>query len=387
MDASKRAFLRAAGLLVAGEVLTRTGFARAGRSSNVPKNKVILVIVGGVRRQETFSPQGFDNIPHLARELGPQSLFYADVRNEGVTAHFNAISSILTGTWQRVGDWGENSPTAPTIFEYFRKQLQLPASEAWIVASNKALTDLIGCSSAHGYGVPFGANVVLPKQLMINAVMKGIWDRKSKTFGDREKVQAQMEAMLQGVNYEGLGWNVFDAADRLDPHVRASIRKAVADLIHGNEPMTGDVLTFFVAREIMRKFAPSLLVVDFSDVEAAHFGSYSMHVAGIRNVDLLCSKLWQGVKANPDYAGKTTVGILPEFGRDADGSTTNGFFNHRAYDASCRSTWLLVLGPYVQRPRIIGRPVQHIDVCPTVSELLGCSAPEAAGVRLREIGG
>jgi hypothetical protein len=33
-----------------------------------------------------------------------RALLFADVRDEGVTAHFNAISSIFTGTWQRVDD-------------------------------------------------------------------------------------------------------------------------------------------------------------------------------------------------------------------------------------------------------------------------------------------
>ena len=348
---------------------------------------MILAVVGGVRRQETFSLQGFDNIPHLARDLGPQSLFYEDVRNEGVTAHFNAISSILTGTWQRVGDWGENSPSAPTLFEYFRKQLKLDAGETWIVASNKALTDLIGSSSSRGYGPIYGANVVLPKQLMINAVVNAIWDRTNRQFGDRNKVMAEFEAMLQGVNYEGLGWNVFDAADRLDPHVRTTIRKAVSDLVFRSEKTTGDFLTFFMAREIMRKYAPSLMMVNFSDVEAAHFGSYSMHLAGIRNVDQICSELWQEVQTNSEYAGKTTLIILPEFGRDADGSSTNGFFNHRAYDASCRSTWMMVLGVYAGNPRIITRPVRQIDVCPTIAGLLGFKTPGVEGLRLQELGG
>jgi hypothetical protein len=385
LDASKRAFLRASGLLVAEGFLARTGFARKDRNGKAPKNKVILAVVGGVRRQETFSLDGFRNIPHLALELGPQSLFYDEVRNEGVTAHFNAISSILTGTWQRVGDWGENSPTAPTIFEYFRKQLRLDAGEAWIVASNKALTDMIGASSSRGYGPGYGANVVLPKQLMINAVVSAINEKKNTEFGDRQKVMDEFEAMLQGVNYEGLGWNVFDAAKSLDPHVRATIRKAVADLVFRSQKITGDFLTFFMAREIMRKFAPSLMMVNFSDVEAAHFGSYSMHLAGIRNVDQICSELWQEVKTNPEYAGKTTLIILPEFGRDPDGSSTNGFFNHRAYDASCRSTWLMILGAYTGRPRVIKRPVRQIDVCPTVAGLLGFKTPDNQGVRLREL--
>ena len=43
-----------------------------------------------------------------------------------MTAHFNAISSILTGNWQRVDDWGKLAPTTPTLFEQFRKRLGVP---------------------------------------------------------------------------------------------------------------------------------------------------------------------------------------------------------------------------------------------------------------------
>ena len=336
MRVSKRAFLRGAGVLVAGEVLARNVSAWRSTSGGRPDRKVIVAIIGGVRRKETFSAGGLQNIPHLARDLFPQSLFYSDVRNEGTTAHFNAISSILTGTWQRVGDWGELSPSAPTLFEYFRKQLGVPAKAAWIVASNKALTNLIGAGSSRDYGPAYGANVVFPKQLMVSAVEEAIRQGKSNDFVDREKALTDLEAMLEGNNYEGLGWTVFDAAAQLDPEVRETIRKGIADLTHENGPMSGDQLTFFVSREIMRKYAPPLLTIVFSDVEAAHFGSYSLHLAGIRNTDLLCYDLWQEVKSNPEYSGKTTVAILPEFGRDPDGSTTNGFLNHRSFDPSCR---------------------------------------------------
>ncbi len=385
MDVSKRTFLRAAGLLVAEEILARNGFARDSRRADGPGHKVILVVFGGVRRQETFSPEGQVNIPHLAQELLPRSVFYTDVRNEGVTAHFNAISSILTGTWQRVGDWGEISPTVPTLFEYFRKQLRAPASDTWIVASNKALTNLIGASASLSYGPGFGANVVFPKQLMIEAVEDAIRQGNSHAFGDREKAETEFEAMLEGSNYEGLGWSVFEAADRLDPRVRTTIRQAIEDLVHGNGSLTGDQLTFFVGREIMRKFTPTLTVMVFSDVEVAHFGSYSLHVGGIRNTDRICHELWQEVETNADFAGKTTVVILPEFGRDPDGSTTNGFLNHRSPDASCRSTWMLVLGEAVGRPQTIERPVRHIDLCPTLADLLGCQTPEAKGIGLGEL--
>jgi hypothetical protein len=384
MDVSKRLFLRIAGLSVAGSLLPRIRSA-TGQERTRGSQKIILTIFGGVRKQETFSPEGIENIPHLARDLGPESLFFLNTRNEGVTAHFNAVSSILSGNWQRVDDWGKRAPSTPTLFEYFRKDLGIPQSDVWVVASNKALTSLIGASSANDYGPGYGANVVFPKQLMIAAVEKALWEGRSGNMADRRKVQAELEAMLQERDYEGLGGTVFDESDRLEPRAKQAVQDALASFTQGSGPTSGDELTFFISREIMRKFAPQLLVVILSDVESAHFGSYSLHVAGIRTGDRLVYQLWQEVNANPQYRGKTTMVVVPEFGRDPDGSSTNGFLNHRSGEESCRNTWMMCLGAAVDRPRIIERPVRHIDLCPTLAYLLGCRSPEATGIRLTEL--
>src|SRR5208337_3943857 len=129
----------AAGLLVAGLVLPQARADQSVREASASEHKVLLVVIGGVRRAETFSREGLENIPHLTQDLLPRSLFYAHARNEGVTAHFNAISSILTGNWQRVDDWGKLAPTTPTLFEQYRKANHADRSDTWVVASNKAL--------------------------------------------------------------------------------------------------------------------------------------------------------------------------------------------------------------------------------------------------------
>jgi len=384
MDESKRAFLRAAGVLLAGGILQKRLAGKWGAGEKGSAHKIVLVIFGGVRHAETFSPQGLVNVPHLSQDLMPKALFYPQVRNEGVTAHFNATSSIFTGNWQRVDDWGKLPPTTPTFFEYFRKQLGVPQSEVWIVASNKALTNMIASSALSSYGPRFGANVVFLKQLLITAVETALREGRNRSFADPSKVQAELEATLQGSNYEGLGWTVFDGVQTLDPSVRPAIRAAVANFVQSGVPTTGDELTFFISREILRKFAPTLLVVIFSDVEAAHFGSYSMHLAGIHMADRLCYELWQEIEANAEYRGCTTLVILPEFGRDPDGSNTNGFFNHRANHTSTRTTWMMCLGAAVERPQTVERPIHHIDLCPTLASLVGCQMPEALGSRLPE---
>ena len=387
VDLSKRTFLRAAAMLAAGCMLPRAHAEDSARPQSGSGHKIVVVIVGGVRRDETFSPEGLVNIPHLSADLLPQSLFYLHARNEGVTAHFNAISSILTGNWQRVDDWGKLAPTTPTLFEQFRKGLHVDRSDTWVVASNKALTSLIGASSDSNYGPAYGANVVFPKQLMLTAVADALRGGRTANMADRSKVEAELESAMAGTNYEGLGWNVFDASDRLDPRVRGSIENAIASFVRGGGPTSGDELTFFMSREVMRKFAPQLLVVAFSDVEAAHFGSYALHLSGIRTADRLAWQLWQEVETNPDYRGKTTMVILPEFGRDPDGSNTNGFFNHRANVDSTRDTWMMALGAAIGKPQMVERTIHHVDLCPTLASLLGCPRMDAQGVTIPEIRG
>ncbi len=379
-DGSRRTFLCAAGMLIAGAILPQAGAAEKTNSGH----KVVLVVIGGVRRAETFSRDGLENIPHLVSDLLPQSLFYCHACNEGVTAHFNAISSILTGNWQRVDDWGKLAPITPTLFEQFRKERKAERSDTWMVASNKALTSLIGASSASGYGPTFGANVVFPKQLMLTAVADAVRNGRTARMADRANVEAELEKVVAGSNYEGLGWNVFDASDRLDPRAQSSIETAIAMFVSSGGPTSGDELTFFMTREVMRKFAPRVLVVALSDVEAAHFGSYAMHLAGIKTADRLAWQLWQEIEQNPDYKGQTTMLILPEFGRDPDGSSTNGFFNHRANEDSTRNTWMMALGSAVDKPQIVERPIRHVDVCPTLAELLGCRPVDSQGLRLNE---
>ncbi len=385
MDLSKRVFLRAIAATVAERLASTNLHASAGARSTRPDRRLVVVITGGMRLQETFSERGKLNIPHLYGELLPTALFYSDVRNEGVTSHFNSISSILTGNWQRVDDWGNQPPSSPTLFEYARRQSKLPGDEVWMVASNKALTYRMGASNAPGYGPAHGANVVFPKALLLAAVEDAIRKGHQSSMADRDKLQGEIESMMQASDYEGLGLDVFGSARRLEPALESSVQTAIQRFVHANAAATGDQLTYFVAVEIMRRYAPSVLVVNFSDVEVAHFGSYAMHLAGIRNTDRLIHELWQELNVNPEYRQKTLMVVVPEFGRDPDGSNTNGFFNHRSNSESCRRIWMMCLGPHLNRATIVDRPARLVDVCPSVARWLGCQANDAKGAALEEI--
>jgi hypothetical protein len=383
MDASRRNLLKAAAILLVDQWASWRGRAFADEFSSASgkdERKIIVVACGGIRRAETFSDTGLENIPHLYRELLPRSVFYPFIRNAGATSHYNTISSIITGDWQRLDDWGKTPPAAPTLFEYLRKRMGLSQENAWLISSNKALTNRIGASSMRDFGPRYGANVVFPKQLLINAVIRAASQGHPEHSADRASMQPELEAMLQNAdNYEGLGWSVSGEESSLDFRMQSSMEQAIENLVRANVPVTGDEFTFLVSGEVMRRFAPSLLVITFSDVEVAHFGSYSMHLAGIRTMDRLVYELWNQVQANPSYSGRTTLFVLPEFGRDFDGSNTNGFFNHRALDDSTSLTWMMCLGEAVRSPDVIKNPVQHIDLCPTIASLFGLKDLELPG--------
>lgn len=368
---SKRQFLQAAGLTLANRVITEAAEPRA------QDRKVIIVTFGGgVRYAETFSPEGIRNIPALAR-LQKNGRFFRDCRNSGVLSHFNSTASILTGNWQRVDDFGFEPPASETIFEAFRRQRKAGPMDAWAICTNKSFATMGGRNPATR------ANVLLPKQLLLDAVKDIVAKPNGMGVADRENVQRRLEAILQE-GYEGVGWTVFKSGQRLDTHVRETLTRALVEYINGPEaPTSGDELSFFITREIMREFAPRLILVNFWDMDVAHWGSYSLYLQAITRTDRLTGMLWDEVQSNAAYKDRTTVLILPELGRDGDINAANGFLNHRSGDASCRNMWLLALGAGVEKGET-ERPVAHIDVAATAAGMLGFTL-EAASRPLVEI--
>jgi hypothetical protein len=366
----KRDFFKLAGLSIAQRILPPSllHLWHQAAEAQARGRKVILVTFGGgVRTSETFAPEGLRNIPRLAA-LRPEGYFYQTCRNEGVLSHFNSTASIVTGNWQRVDDFGFEAPASATLFEQYRKAKKAGPLDAWVIATNKSFASM-GSSSQQGFGTAHGANVVLPKQLLLDAV-KDIAGKPSKgDLSDRDAVHRRLETIMQE-GYEGVGWTIFKGGRQMDKNVQATLTRALGEFINGPEaPSSGDELTYFITREVMREFAPRLLLVNFWDMDVAHWGSYSLYLQAVTRTDRLTGMLWDEVQSNPKYKDQTTVLILPELGRDGDVNTANGFLNHRSGDPSCRNTWLLALGAGVTKG-MTDKPIRHVDVAATAAALL-----------------
>jgi hypothetical protein len=367
---TRRDFLRSAAGLTVGSTLLRSSWARSAASSS--KKKIVVVTFGGgARDQETFAPEGQDNIPHMIRELIPQSTFFTQVVNRGILGHYVATASLATGVYETINNFASLPPQSPTVFEYFRKDLKRPSSDAWVVAPSNGF-NRIGESSHRSYGPGLGARVILPKHLLMAA-----------TSGNGNDYQHLLRDNYETPYYAPeLEGNEFQLQQ-----LEMLLKVSVDDFrTHAQTLSSPDELSLYIARRLMREVAPSLLWITMHDIDVAHAGAYSLYIEGIRRTDRLCSDLWKAIQSEPEYAGKTTLFILPDFGRDSDNDAGgNGFQHHRTGDALSRTTWMLVAGPGIREGVVFDRAMESTDLVPTLGAMLGFSPALAQGKPVGEL--
>jgi hypothetical protein len=370
LSRTRRDFLRTAAGVTLGSALMRPAWDRTVTSPS--KRKVVVVTFGGgARDQETFAPEGQENIPHLMRELIPRASFFTQVVNRGILGHYVATASLATGVYETFNNFAAVPPQSPTVFEYFRKDLKRPSSDAWVVAPSNGF-NRIGESSHRSYGAGFGAQVILPKHLLTAA-----------TSGRANDFQHLLRD-----NYETPFYSPELAGSEFQLQQLEMLLKLSVDDFksHAQTLSSPDELSVYIARQLMRQVAPSLLWITMHDIDIAHAGAYSLYVDGIRRTDRLCSDLWKTIQSEPEYAGKTTLFILPDFGRDSDEDAAgNGFQHHRTGDALSRTTWMLAAGPGIREGVVFDRAIDSTDLVPTLGSMLGFSASLSQGKPIGEL--
>jgi hypothetical protein len=345
------------------------------RGMAVPKNRKAVVVTfgGGARDDETFMPDGQENIPHLLNELMPQATFLTNVVNQGILGHYVATASIVTGVYETFNNFAAVSPNNPTVFEYFRKDLKRPATDAWVVAPSNGFAR-IGESANKLYGPGLGAGVILPKRLLAAAL-------SSATDG------ARYQHLLRD-NYETPLYAPSLAGHQIELDQVAGLLKLSVDdfAAHARNLVSPDELSVYIAKQLMRQLSPSLLWITLHDIDIAHSGTFSLYLDGIKRSDRLCAELWQTIQKDPEYANRTTMFILPDFGRDSDiDSGGNGFQHHRTGDAISRTTWMMVLGPDVKQNVVVDRRVESTDLIPTLGAYFGFDARLSTGKPIPEV--
>lgn len=234
----------------------------------------------------------------------------------------------------------------------------------------------IGSSSNSAFGPDYGAGVILPKK-MLQAAM-----------GQRTGTQMP-GAMLQD-NFENPLYRPTLSNQDMEVHLEtleSILRISEEDFVrHAQALDSADELSVSIAKRLMENLSPSLLAMTLHDMDIAHAGTYSLYVDAIQRADRLCGELWTTIQSLPEYKDRTTLLILPDFGRDADDDPAgNGFQHHRTGGALARTTWLLALGPEIRHNVTVDRRIESIDLVPTVGCLQGFATPGALGKCVQEI--
>ncbi len=97
---------------------------------------VVLVVIDGVRYSEGLGHPEWKFVPRMAN-LATQGAIVDNFRNDGFTYTKRAIPAIWCGAWTEINTFSDpdcggstnNYAELPTIFEYYRKQLNKPATD------------------------------------------------------------------------------------------------------------------------------------------------------------------------------------------------------------------------------------------------------------------
>ena len=321
------------GAAAAGTLLSMA--PRQGFAAPRGRKAVVVTFGGGARDEETFMPDGQENIPHLLNGLMPRATFFSQMVNRGILGHYVATASLATGAYETFNNFAAVPPTGLRFSK-------LPQ----------------GFEAARGRRLGSGAEQRFQpdrreRQPFLRARL-GRWrDFAEAAAGGGPLVERRpgLRAFAAGQHETPL-YAPELGGNQVELHQMAEVmRLSVADFAaHARVLASPDELSVYIARHLMRQLAPSLLWITLHDIDIAHSGTYSLYLEAIRRTDRLCGEIWNNIQSEPEYANKTNLFILPDFGRDSDDDAGgNGFQHHRTGDPLSRTTWMMAMGPGVRR--------------------------------------
>ena len=391
----KKAGIAAAGAFAAPYILPSGKLYASTGGGGLADHVVLVMFAGGVRQQESVlknylaqsqgvsvegnimlnmmtGPQpdtkrvyGTDsgglvgNVPIpqiLSSTLQEQGMLFREVGAQQV-GHFNGMNALVTGTYN-YSQGLKQKPLSPTIFEYARKHLGLPATKVWFIGNSIGNSvPLLNYSDDPNYGAAFGANFLAPDVTFGGSGIEHL--SNAKVYHPEEeldhvyKMKAFLDqvAMTEGQGVPGIV-NTPEEKNELKDFMRDMFQKKAAGTIPFPpvNDSNNDLRTIGYACEVLKRFKPAVSVLNLSNVDTCH-GNYSGYLKNLHRADHGVGHLWNYIQTQiPEMTDNTVMIVMPECGRNLNSNPILddndwGAFDHS--DNNARRIFCNIVGPGV----------------------------------------
>ena len=383
MTIDRRSVAKGLGALGLGAALGGPALAAPYRGPKV----IVIRFGGGVRRRETIEA-ATTHAPHLVHDLIPQGALIPDLRIaalDGVdTSHAEGTLNLLTGrylAYRRVEGAGLGDrlqPTAPTLFEYFRKRFDAPAHHALLINGEDRLQEEFFSFGAHRhFGVAFRSET-------LSAYRFRRWslEKQLAVFDGPENEYLDMKRGLEDLQAR-------DPRGAQAPEPSAAMNRfwerwAERYGLDGRAQPRGDRLLTELAIRALAELKPRLMMVNYQDPDYVHWGVASHYTRAIQVIDDGVRRIREAATRDPEYRDDTVFLITPDCGRDAN-ALMDVPFQHHFNSRSAHEVWALALGPGVASGAVIDGVHDQSQAAATVAALMGFQAGEAEGAPLERL--
>ncbi len=324
--------------------------------------------------------------PILQTPLDQIGTLFPEVRfSKGGAGHFTGLSTGVSGNYSTTQGL-KSRPSAPTIFEYLRRHAGFKATDCWFVGVGiTGSRPLLNFSANEDYGRRYGGNFIAPTTTFGSPGMQHFMNFKNY-HPDTEwtKILEMRDFLNQNFRNEGLEishlYNDVEEEDSIKEFVKATFEKVNSgSLTLPPVNDNGDLKTIGYAVELLNWFKPKLTVVDMSNIDVCH-GNYTAYLKNLHRGDHGIGFLWREIQRIPEMAGKTTLIVMPEHGRDLEPNPImddNDWFayDHSGGNENTRRIFSLMAGPGIQAGLRVGgvnNPIGDAsDIVPTIADLFG----------------
>lgn len=418
-------FIKTVGTAAAGAIaapyILPTGRLFAASGNQMAQHVVFVLFAGGVRQQESVLQRYLDDsqgLPYagnimynmmngaapsnkivygvdqssnqnqpipaiLQQTLQSQGTLFAEMRCS-TTGHFAGLNELLQGTTTTTQGL-KQKPANPTIFEYVRRHMGVPASKVWFVGNGIANSvPLLNYSEHPNYGAQYGANFFAPLVTFGADGQEYLADAKIYHPTDQLAPMYQMKYFLDN-SYENavnplpnLGNTEAEKQD-----IKAFMKEMFTKTQNGTiakPPVAdnGDLMTVGYACEVLKWFKPTVTVINLNNVDGCH-ADFTGYLKALHRADHAVGHLWNFIQTQiPEMAGNTVIMAAPECGRNLNHNPIKDYNEWFAYDhsdANAQRVFGMMAGPGIQQNLVVGsetNPVGAIHDCVlTVGEILG----------------